>query len=141
MYQGSLGKFAKQLQYADRRTARSPSFKAQNERAEGKVQIKDMIEGKKEAAAIETNAEYRAARVGQYEVAVTDIVAEVKKALGRAAPAASRPKGRGLMPTALQSAQKLLTESGVRLPPIPVVQPAEPFLDPIAMCFDVQFFI
>lgn len=35
------------------------------------------------------------------------------------------------MPTALQSAQNWLTESGVRLPPIPVIQPAEPFLDSI----------
>ena len=35
------------------------------------------------------------------------------------------------MPTALQNAQNWLTESGVRLPPIPVVQPAEPFLDSV----------
>jgi histidyl-tRNA synthetase len=40
-----------------------------------------MIEGKKEAAAIESNEEYRAARPGQFEIAEVDLVEEVKKLL------------------------------------------------------------
>lgn len=85
MFQGSLGKFAKQLQYADRRNCPIAIIQGSDERATGKIQIKDMIEGKKEAAAIETNEEYRAARVGQYEVDAADLVAEVKKRLAEQA--------------------------------------------------------
>lgn len=85
MFQGSLGKFAKQLQYADRRNCPIAIIQGSDEREHGKVQIKDMIEGKKEAAAIETNEEYRAARVGQYEVDAADLVSEVTKRLAEQA--------------------------------------------------------
>ncbi len=81
MFQGNPKQFGKQLQYADRRNSPLCIIQGSNEREQGVVQIKDMIEGKREAAAFESNAEYKAARPGQYEVPASDLVAEVKKRL------------------------------------------------------------
>lgn len=81
MFQGNPKQFGKQLQYADRRNAPICIIQGSQEREQGTVQIKDMIEGKREAAAIETNAEYKAARTGQYEVPAEKLVEEVKKRL------------------------------------------------------------
>jgi histidyl-tRNA synthetase len=44
-----------------------------------------MIEGKREAAAFESNAEYKAARPGQYEVPLDRLVEEVKQRLAEQA--------------------------------------------------------
>jgi histidyl-tRNA synthetase len=85
MFQGNPKQFGKQLQYADRRNAPLCIIQGSDERANGRVQIKDMIEGKKEAAAFESNADYKAARPGQYEVPASDLVAEVKKRLAEQA--------------------------------------------------------
>ncbi|MEL6437374.1 MAG: histidine--tRNA ligase, partial [Pseudomonadota bacterium] len=52
-----------------------------DEREKGVVQIKDMIEGRAQAAAIQSNEEYREARPGQFEIAEVDLVADVKKLL------------------------------------------------------------
>lgn len=81
MYQGNWKKFPNQLKYADKRGCPIAIIQGSEEREAGKIQIKDMIEGKKEAAAIESNEEYRAARLGQFEIAEADLVAEVKKLL------------------------------------------------------------
>jgi histidyl-tRNA synthetase len=81
MYQGNWKKFGNQLRYADRRGCPVAIIQGSDERERGKIQIKDMIEGRKEAAAIESNEEYRAARPGQFEVAEGDLVAEVTKLL------------------------------------------------------------
>jgi histidyl-tRNA synthetase len=81
MFQGNPKQFGKQLQYADRRNAPLCIIQGSNEREQGVVQIKDMIEGKREAAAFESNAEYKAARPGQYEVPLENLVDEVKKRL------------------------------------------------------------
>ncbi|MBO6639195.1 MAG: histidine--tRNA ligase [Roseitalea sp.] len=81
MYQGNWKKFGNQLRYADRRGCPIAIIQGSDEREKGIVQIKDMIEGRKEAAAIESNEEYRAARPGQFEVAEGDLVAEVTKLL------------------------------------------------------------
>lgn len=81
MYQGRLSKFQKQLRYADNRNCPIVIIQGADERENGKLQIKDMVEGKIQAAAIESNEEYRAARVGQFEIAETDLVAEVEKLL------------------------------------------------------------
>jgi len=81
MYQGNWKKFPNQLRYADKRGCPIAIIQGSEERANGKLQIKDMIEGKKEAAAIESNEEYRAARPGQFEIDEADLVAEVKKLL------------------------------------------------------------
>ncbi len=81
MYQGNWKKFPNQLRYADKRGCPIVVIQGSDERAAGKVQLKDMIEGKREAAAIESNEEYRAARPGQKEVEASDLVSEVKAML------------------------------------------------------------
>lgn len=81
MYQGNWKKFPNQLRYADKRGCPICIIQGSEERANGVLQLKDMIEGKKEAAAIESNEEYRAARPGQFEIDESDLIAEVKKLL------------------------------------------------------------
>jgi histidyl-tRNA synthetase len=81
MFQGNPKQFGKQLHYADRRNSPLCIIQGSNEREQGVVQIKDMIEGKREAAAFESNADYKAARPGQYEVPADSLVDEVKKRL------------------------------------------------------------
>lgn len=85
IYQGNPNKFGKQLQYADRRGCPIAVIQGSDERAAGKVQLKDMIEGRAQAAAIESNEEYRAARPGQFEIAEGDLVQEVAKLLAEQA--------------------------------------------------------
>jgi len=82
MYQGNWKKFGNQLKYADRRGSPIAIIQGSDERAAGKVQIKDMIEGRKQAEAIASNEEYREARPGQFEIAEADIVPEIVKLLG-----------------------------------------------------------
>ena len=81
MYQGNPNKFGKQLQYADRRGCPIAIIQGSDEREAGKLQIKDLIEGRKQAEAIASNEEWREARPGQFEIAVADLVAEVEKLL------------------------------------------------------------
>ncbi|MEO1701010.1 MAG: histidine--tRNA ligase [Pseudomonadota bacterium] len=85
MYQGNWKKFPNQLRYADRRDCPIVIIQGSDERANGKVQIKDMIEGKRQAAAIESNEEYRAARPGQFEIDADQLVDSVKKLLAEQA--------------------------------------------------------
>ena len=75
-YLGSAGMKA-QMKYADRRRAPCVIIQGSNEREAGVVQIKDLIEGAKAAEAIKSNAEWKAARPAQVEVAVADMVATV----------------------------------------------------------------
>ncbi|MDB5622418.1 MAG: histidine--tRNA ligase, partial [Devosia sp.] len=51
------------------------------EREGGILQIKDLVAGKQAAAAITDNAEWKAARPGQFEVKRADLVAEIQKLL------------------------------------------------------------
>ncbi len=81
MYQGNPNKFGKQLQYADRRGCPIAIIQGSDEREAGKLQMKDLIEGRKQAEAIASNEEWREARPGQFEIAVADLVAEVEKLL------------------------------------------------------------
>ena len=81
MYQGNWKKFPNQLRYADKRDCPIVVIQGSDERDAGKIQLKDMIEGKKEAAAIESNEEYRAARPGQFEIEADKLVEEVQKLL------------------------------------------------------------
>jgi histidyl-tRNA synthetase len=78
MYLGSSGMNA-QMKYADRRNAAAAVIVGSNERAEGKVTIKDLAAGAEQAKAIKDNAEYKAAKVGQAVVARADLVAELSK--------------------------------------------------------------
>ncbi|MET3661697.1 histidine--tRNA ligase [Aquamicrobium ahrensii] len=80
MYLGGAGMKA-QLKYADRRGCPVAVIQGGDERANGEVQIKDLIEGARMSAEISDNAEWRAARPAQVTVAETDLVAEVEKIL------------------------------------------------------------
>lgn len=81
MYQGNWKKFGKQLQYGDRRNCPIAIIQGSDEREAGKLQIKDMIEGRKQAAAIESNEEWRETRPGQFEIDEKDLMAKVKELL------------------------------------------------------------
>ncbi len=75
MYLGGAGMKA-QLKYADRRGSPVAVIQGGNEREAGQVQLKDLIEGARQAAAITDHAEYKEARPGQVTVAEADLVAE-----------------------------------------------------------------
>ena len=85
MYQGNWKKFGNQLKYADRRGCPLAIIQGSDEREAGQVQIKDLIEGKRQAEAIESNEEWRSARVAQTTVAEGDLVETVKKLLAQQA--------------------------------------------------------
>ena len=65
MFQGNPKQFGKQLQYADRREAPVVVIQGGDEKASGKVQVKDLALGKEMSAEITDNAEWREARAGQ----------------------------------------------------------------------------
>ena len=67
MFLGNTKNFGKQVAYADKRNSPAVIIEGTQERELGKVQIKDLIAGKEAAKAIADNAEYKAARPGQFE--------------------------------------------------------------------------
>jgi histidyl-tRNA synthetase len=77
MYLGGSGMKA-QMKYADRRGAPCVVIQGGDERARGEVQIKDLVEGARQAAAIAGHAEYKEARPGQVSVPEADLVATVR---------------------------------------------------------------
>ncbi|MDF1778880.1 MAG: histidine--tRNA ligase [Rhizobiaceae bacterium] len=81
MYQGNPKNFGKQLQYADRRGSPIAIIQGSQEREEGTVQIKDLLEGKRLSGEIEDNAAWRAERPAQISVPEDDLVGEVQKIL------------------------------------------------------------
>jgi len=81
MYQGNWKKFGNQLKYADRRDCPVAIIQGGDERAQGVVQIKDLIEGKRLAGEIEDNATWREARVAQEIVPEAELVAKVREIL------------------------------------------------------------
>ena len=81
MFQGNPKDFPKQLRYADRRNCPIAIIQGGNERAEGKIIIKDLIEGKRIAATITDNAEWKEAKAGEVVVDEGDLLEEVKKML------------------------------------------------------------
>jgi histidyl-tRNA synthetase len=85
MYQGNWKKFGNQLKYADRRNCPIAIIQGGDERANGEVQIKDLIEGKRLSGEIEDNAEWREARVAQIVVPEAELVAKVKEILSQQA--------------------------------------------------------
>jgi len=87
LYLGNPKNFGKQMQYADRRDAPCVVIQGSDERERGVVQIKDLVEGKKKAAAIADNVEWREERPGQFEVKEADLVQEVAALLKRQAGA------------------------------------------------------
>src|SRR5438046_9997208 len=82
LYLGS-GKMGPQLKYADKRGSPCVVIQGGDEQAKGEVQIKDLIEGAKAAAAIASNQEWRASRPAQFAVAEDKLVEAVREVLAR----------------------------------------------------------
>ncbi len=77
LYLGGAGMKA-QIKYADRRGAPCVVIQGGNERAEGTVQIKDLVVGARLAAGISDHEEYKEARPGQVTVPEAELVATVR---------------------------------------------------------------
>jgi histidyl-tRNA synthetase len=77
-----------QMKYADRRGSPCAVIQGSDERARGEVQIKDLVEGARAAAAIASNEEWKAARPAQVSVPEEALVAAVREILARHAEAA-----------------------------------------------------
>ncbi|KQT87958.1 histidine--tRNA ligase [Aurantimonas sp. Leaf443] len=85
VFQGNPKQFGKQLQYADRRGAPVVVIQGGDEKAAGKVQVKDLALGKELSAGVEDNAEWREMRAGQELVDEADLVSAVEAILSRTA--------------------------------------------------------
>ncbi|ADH91714.1 histidyl-tRNA synthetase [Ancylobacter novellus DSM 506] len=81
MYLGNPKNLGNQFKYADRRNAPCVVIQGSDERASGQVQIKDLIEGAKAAAAITDNAEWRESRPAQFSCPEAELIAKVKEVL------------------------------------------------------------
>nr|WP_314261971.1 histidine--tRNA ligase [uncultured Devosia sp.] len=81
MFLGNTKNFGKQVAYADKRNSPIVVIEGSQEREQGILQIKDLIAGKQAAEAITDNAEWKAARPGQFEIKREDLVAAVSKLL------------------------------------------------------------
>lgn len=92
MYQGNWKKFGNQLKYADRRGSPIAIIQGGDEREQGVVQIKDLIEGKRLSGEITDNTEWREARVAQIVVPEAELVAKVKEILAAQAEDRARAK-------------------------------------------------
>ncbi|MEQ8825996.1 MAG: histidine--tRNA ligase [Filomicrobium sp.] len=82
MYLGTSGMKA-QMKYADKRGAPCVIIQGSNEREEGVVQIKDLIEGAKAAQSIANNKEWKESRPAQVSVPEANLVQEVKNIIAR----------------------------------------------------------
>ncbi|MGV1827847.1 histidine--tRNA ligase [Agrobacterium vitis] len=92
MYQGNWKKFGNQLKYADRRGSPIAIIQGGDEREQGVVQIKDLIEGKRLSGEITDNTEWREARVAQIVAPEAELVAKVKEILAAQADDRARAK-------------------------------------------------
>ncbi len=82
MYLGGSGMRA-QMKYADKRGAPCVVIQGEDERANGEVTIKDLIEGSKLSEEIEDNVEWRTGRPAQVSVPQDKLVEAVKDILAR----------------------------------------------------------
>ena len=82
MYLGTSGMKA-QMKYADKRGAPCVVIQGSDERAKGEVQIKDLIEGAKAAAAIADNKEWKSSRPAQVSVPQENVVTAVREIIAR----------------------------------------------------------
>jgi histidyl-tRNA synthetase len=83
LYLGNPKNMGNQLKYADRRNSPCVIIQGSDEKARGEVQIKDLIEGAKAAAAIASNQEWRETRPAQFSCPEDDVVARVREVLAR----------------------------------------------------------
>jgi histidyl-tRNA synthetase len=82
LYLGT-GRMGAQLKYADRRASPCVVIQGADEKARGEVQIKDLVEGARAAAAIASNREWREGRPAQFAVAQAKLVEAVREVLMR----------------------------------------------------------
>jgi histidyl-tRNA synthetase len=83
LYLGNPKNMGNQLKYADRRNSPCVIIQGSDEKARGEVQIKDLIEGAKAAAAIASNQEWRETRPAQFSCKEDEIVVKVCEVLAR----------------------------------------------------------
>jgi histidyl-tRNA synthetase len=83
LYLGNPKNMGNQLKYADRRNSPCVIIQGSDEKARGEVQIKDLIDGAKAAAAIASNQEWRETRPAQFSCKEDEIVAKVREVLAR----------------------------------------------------------
>jgi histidyl-tRNA synthetase len=83
LYLGNPKNMGNQLKYADRRNSPCVIIQGSDEKARGEVQIKDLIEGAKAAAAIASNQEWRESRPAQFSCSEAELVARVREVLAR----------------------------------------------------------
>lgn len=83
LYLGNPKNMGNQLKYADRRNSPCVIIQGSDEKDRGEVQIKDLIEGAKAAAAIASNQEWRETRPAQFSCSEADLVAKVREVLAR----------------------------------------------------------
>ncbi|MBX6426869.1 MAG: histidine--tRNA ligase [Variibacter sp.] len=83
LYLGNPRNFGNQLKYADKRNSPCVVIQGADEKARGEVQIKDLIEGAKAAAAIASNQEWRGTRPAQFAVPEDRLVEAVREVLAR----------------------------------------------------------
>jgi histidyl-tRNA synthetase len=83
LYLGNPKNMGNQLKYADKRNSPCVIIQGSDEKARGEVQIKDLIEGAKAAAAIASNQEWRETRPAQFSCREDEIVARVREVLAR----------------------------------------------------------
>lgn len=81
LYQGNPKNFGNQLKYADRRNSPIAIIQGSDEKENGEVQIKDLIEGKRLSGEIEDNAEWRASRPAQVSAPLGQMVDKVREIL------------------------------------------------------------
>jgi histidyl-tRNA synthetase len=72
-----------QFKYADRRNSPCAIIQGSDEKEKGEVQIKDLIEGAKAAAAIASNQEWRETRPAQFSCKESELVEKVREVLAR----------------------------------------------------------
>jgi histidyl-tRNA synthetase len=83
LYLGNPKNMGNQLKYADRRDSPCVIIQGSDEKARGEVQIKDLIEGARAAAAIASNQEWRETRPAQFSCKEDELVAKVREVLAR----------------------------------------------------------
>jgi histidyl-tRNA synthetase len=83
LYLGNPKNMGNQLKYADRRNSPCVIIQGSDEKARSEVQIKDLIEGARAAAAIASNQEWRETRPAQFSCREDELVAKVREVLAR----------------------------------------------------------
>jgi histidyl-tRNA synthetase len=83
LYLGNPKNMGNQLKYADRRNSPCVIIQGSDEKARGEIQIKDLIEGAKAAAAIASNQEWRESRPAQFSCREDELVAKVREVLAQ----------------------------------------------------------